>query len=124
MAPAGEELRKLLDQWKDAQRNGPRIDRASEESLWKRFSHARTAFDRERRHYFAELEQRNSSAKEVKEKLVERAEALQNSTDWGATAGAYRDLMTEWKAAGRANRRDDDALWARFRGPGRVLPVP
>ncbi len=113
--PAGEELRKLLDQWKDAQRNGPRIDRASEEALWKRFSHARTAFDRERRHYFAELEQRNSSAKEVKEKLVQRAEALQNSTDWGATAGAFRDLMTEWKAAGRANRRDDDALWARFR---------
>ncbi|MFF3063772.1 DUF349 domain-containing protein [Oerskovia sp. NPDC057915] len=113
--PAGEELRKLLDQWKDAQRNGPRIDRTSEEALWKRFSHARTAFDRERRHYFAELEQRNSSAKEVKEKLVQRAEALQNSTDWGATAGAFRDLMTEWKAAGRANRRDDDALWARFR---------
>jgi hypothetical protein len=113
--PAGEELRALLDRWKDAQRNGPRIDRASEEALWKRFSHARTAFDRERRHYFAELEQRNSSAKAVKEKLVERAEALQNSTDWGATAGAFRDLMAEWKAAGRANRRDDDALWARFR---------
>ncbi|WP_454044000.1 DUF349 domain-containing protein [Cellulosimicrobium sp. Marseille-Q8652] len=113
--PAGEELRGLLERWKEAQRSGPRIDRASEESLWKRFSHARTAFDRERRHYFAELEQRNTSAKAEKEKLVEEAESLASSTDWGPTAGAYRDLMARWKAAGRASRRDDDALWARFR---------
>lgn len=114
--PAGEELRHLLEQWKTAQRNGPRIDRTSEETLWKRFSHARTAFDRERRHFFADLEQRNSSAKAAKEQLVAEAEALSSSTDWGQTAGAYRDLMTRWKAAGRAARRDDDALWARFRG--------
>ncbi|MFI9486396.1 DUF349 domain-containing protein [Promicromonospora sp. NPDC052451] len=113
--PAGEELRALLDRWKDAQRSGPRIDRPTEESLWKRFSHARTAFDRERRHFFADLEQRNNAAKIEKEKLVSEAEALSTSTDWGYTAGAYRDLMARWKAAGRASRKDDDALWARFR---------
>lgn len=114
--PAGEQLRVLLDEWKEAQRSGPRLDRTSEESLWKRFSHARTTFDRERRHYFAELETRNSGAKAAKEELVREAERLADSTDWGATAAAYRDLMTAWKAAGRASRADDDALWARFRG--------
>jgi hypothetical protein len=113
--PAGEQLRALLDEWKDAQRSGPRIDRTSEESLWKRFSHARTTFDRERRHYFAELESRNAGAKAAKEEIVREAERLQTSTDWGATAGAYRDLMARWKSAGRASRADDDALWARFR---------
>lgn len=113
--PAGEQLRVLLDQWKDAQRNGPRLDRPTEESLWKRFSHARTTFDRERRHFFAELESRNAGAKAAKEELVREAESLATSTDWGPTAGAYRDLMTRWKAAGRASRSDDDALWARFR---------
>lgn len=113
--PAGEQLRVLLDQWKEAQRSGPRLDRPTEESLWKRFSHARTTFDRERRHFFAELESRNASAKATKAALVAEAERLQTSTDWGATAGAYRDLMTQWKAAGRASRADDDALWARFR---------
>ena len=113
--PAGEELRGLLDRWKEAQRSGPRIDRPSEEALWKRFSHARTAFDRERRHFFADLEQRNSTAKAAKEQLVAEAESLQTSTDGGATAAAYRDLMAQWKAAGRASRKDDDALWARFR---------
>lgn len=113
--PAGEQLRALLDEWKDAQRSGPRIDRPTEESLWKRFSHARTTFDRERRHYFAELETRNASAKTVKEQLVAEAEALADSTEWGPTAGKFRDLMARWKAAGRASRQDDDALWARFR---------
>ncbi|GEO33370.1 DUF349 domain-containing protein [Cellulomonas aerilata] len=113
--PAGEQLRVLLDQWKDAQRNGPRIDRPTEESLWKRFSHARTTFDRERRHFFAELESRNASARAAKEQLVAQAERLSTSTDWGTTAGAYRDLMAQWKASGRASRKEDDALWARFR---------
>jgi len=113
--PAGEQLRGLLDQWKDAQRSGPRIDRPTEESLWKRFSHARTTFDRERRHFFAELEARNSEAKTAKEQLVAEAERLASSTDWGATSAAFRDLMARWKAAGRANRQVDDALWGRFR---------
>jgi hypothetical protein len=113
--PAGEQLRALLDEWKEAQRSGPRVDRTSEEALWKRFSHARTTFDRERRHYFAELESRNAGAKSTKEEIVREAERLSGSTDWGATAGAYRDLMARWKSAGRASRSDDDALWARFR---------
>lgn len=113
--PAGEQLRTLLEEWKTAQRSGPRLDRPTEESLWKRFSHARTTFDRERRHFFAELEARNAGAKAAKEELVAEAERLQDSSDWGPTAGAFRDLMTRWKAAGRASRADDDALWARFR---------
>ncbi|OJV57488.1 MAG: hypothetical protein BGO38_04930 [Cellulomonas sp. 73-145] len=113
--PAGEQLRELLDQWKEAQRSGPRLDRATEEALWKRFSHARTTFDRERRHFFAELESRNAAAKGAKEALVAEAERLSASTEWGPTAGAFRDLMTQWKAAGRASRPVDDALWARFR---------
>lgn len=113
--PAGEELRVLLDQWKTAQRSGPRLDRPSEEALWKRFSHARTTFDRERRHFFAELEKQNAGAKASKAALVAEAERLSTSTEWGATAGAYRDLMDQWKNAGRANRKDDDMLWSRFR---------
>ncbi len=113
--PAGEELRTLLEQWKEAQRQGPRLDKVQEDALWKRFSHARTAFDRERRHYFSELEKLNAAAKEKKTALVARAQALSTSEDFANTAAAYRDLMTEWKAAGRANRKDDDALWAQFR---------
>jgi hypothetical protein len=113
--PAGDQLRELLDAWKEAQRNGPRLDRAGEEALWKRFSHARTSFDRERRHHFADLEARNAEARSAKESIVAEAESLATSTDWGVTAGAFRDLMTRWKESGRAPRTVDDALWSRFR---------
>ena len=112
---SGQRLRDLLDEWKDAQRNGPRLDRSTEDKLWKRFSHARTAFDRHRRQYFSDLDASQGAVKEAKERLIARAEELSSSTDWGRTASAYRELMDEWKAAGRASRKDDDALWARFR---------
>lgn len=111
----GDRLRSLLDEWKKAQRAGPRIDKPTEDGLWKRFSAARSTFDRGRRQFFAELDRTHAEAKVAKEKLIERAQALQHSTDWGPTSGAYRQLMDEWKKAGRASRRDDDALWARFR---------
>src|SRR5699024_5012556 len=105
----------LLDEWKNSQRSGARIDKPTEDALWKRFSAARSTFDRGRRQFFAELDRQHEQAKSAKEKLITRAEELQNSTDWGATSAAYRQLMDEWKAAGRASRKEDDALWARFR---------
>jgi hypothetical protein len=112
---AGERLRGLLEEWKDAQRRGPRLDKASEDQLWKRFSHARAVFDKGRRQFFAEQEQRRAEAKAVKEQVIETAERLATSTDWGATAAEFRTLMERWKAAGRASTREDDALWERFR---------
>jgi hypothetical protein len=107
----GDRFKALLDEWKGA----PRADRTSEQALWKRFSHARSQFDKHRRQYFARLDGERSEAKQVKEALVAEAESLQGSTDWGTTAGAYRDLMSRWKASGRAGKADEDALWARFR---------
>ena len=106
----------LLDEWKEAQRTGVRIDRPTEDALWKRFSHARTSFDKARRAHFSDLDRRNSDAKGVKEQLVVQAEALADSTDWGPTGSRFRALMDEWRVAPRGRRKDDDALWARFKG--------
>ncbi|WP_199224375.1 DUF349 domain-containing protein [Serinibacter arcticus] len=105
----------LLEEWKTAQRTGVRIDRPTEDSLWKRFSHARTSFDKARRAHFSDLDRRNSDAKGVKEGLVVEAEALAGSTDWGPTGSRFRALMDSWRAAPRGRRKDDDALWIRFK---------
>lgn len=118
---SGAELRELLEQWKGAQRRGPRLDRPTEDGLWKRFSHARTTFDRHRRQYFSELDARQAKVKAAKEALIKRAEELQRSTDWAGTSQKYRELMEEWKKAGRASRKEDDALWARFRAAQQVF---
>ncbi|WP_406265010.1 DUF349 domain-containing protein [Streptomyces sp. NBC_00191] len=109
---AGERLRALVDTWKGL----PRLDRKSDDELWHRFSHARSAFSKRRKAHFASLDAQREEARKTKEKLVTEAESLSGSTDWGTTAARYRDLMTEWKAAGRAQREAEDDLWNRFRG--------
>ncbi|MDU7512541.1 MAG: DUF349 domain-containing protein, partial [Corynebacterium sp.] len=108
---AGDRIRAILEEWKQIKG----IDRKTDDALWKRYSRARDSFNRRRGSHFAELDRARAVARKKKEELVERAEAIQDSTDWGPTARAYRDLMTEWKAAGRAPREVDDKLWARFR---------
>ena len=108
---AGDRIRAILEEWRGIRG----IDRATDDELWKRYSRARDSFNRRRGAHFAELDRNRAQAKKVKEELVDRAEALKDSTDWGNTARAYRDLMTEWKAAGRAPREVDDKLWERFR---------
>ncbi|BCW67265.1 hypothetical protein NicSoilB4_20280 [Arthrobacter sp. NicSoilB4] len=108
-------MNELFESWKTAQKSGVRLGRSNEDALWKRFRAARTVFDRHRRAYFSQLDSNNSAAKAAKEKLIAEAEALSTSTDWGFAAGEYRRLMDQWKASPRASRKDDDALWARFR---------
>ncbi len=105
-------LRSLLDAWKAL----PRIDRASDDELWKRFSSARTTYTRRRKTHFAEQNEMREGARAVKERLAKEAESLAESTDWGPTAGRYRDLMSQWKAAGAAPKDIDEELWKRFRG--------
>ncbi|GAA4657443.1 DUF349 domain-containing protein [Streptomyces buecherae] len=109
---AGERLRALVDTWKGL----PRLDRKTDDELWHRFSHARSAFSKRRKAHFASLDAQREEARKAKEKLVAEAEALSKSTDWGPTAARYRELMTDWKAAGRAQREAEDDLWNRFRG--------
>ncbi|MFC8920016.1 DUF349 domain-containing protein [Streptomyces sp. NPDC047821] len=109
---AGERLRALVDTWKGL----PRLDRKSDDELWHRFSHARSAFSKRRKAHFASLDAQREEARRTKERLVAEAESLSGSTDWGVTAARYRELMAEWKAAGRAQREHEDDLWNRFRG--------
>ncbi len=105
-------FRQLLEDWKKL----PRVDRATDDALWHRFSSARTTYTRRRKAQFAEQSAKWGEAKAVKEQIIDEARGLVDSTDWGPTSGAFRDLMSRWKAAGSAAREHDDKLWAEFRG--------
>ncbi|MGU3433392.1 DUF349 domain-containing protein [Actinomycetes bacterium M1A6_2h] len=109
---AGDRLREILDEWKTIRG----VDRKVDDALWKRYSKAREAFNRRRGAHFADLDRERGAAKIKKEELVAKADELSNSTDWAGTAAVFRDLLVEWKAAGRAPRDADDALWKRFKG--------
>jgi hypothetical protein len=108
---SGERMAELLEEWKVA----PHAERAAEALLWKRLSAARNTFTKRRKAYFAQVEAERESVRERKERLVEEAEALAGSTDWGPTTSAYRELMRAWKEAGRAGRDVEAELWKRFR---------
>lgn len=108
---AGDRLREILDEW----RTITGLDRKTDDMLWKRYSAARETFNRRRGSHFAELDRERAGARQAKEALCERAEALSGSTDWGPTSAAFRELLAEWKAAGRAAKDVDDALWQRFK---------
>jgi len=107
----GDRLKDLLEEWKKA----PRLDKKSDTELWKRFSAAHNHFDKKRRTHFASLSKKQNEVKSVKEKIVQEAEALANSTDWVATARRYKALMDQWKASGRGKRNEDAKLWDRFK---------
>ena len=113
------EMTALFDAWQAHQQNGPRLPKGTAQQLWKRFRDARSTVDKARRAFFSELDDTHRSARDAKSRLVERAEALAPRGVDGIPA--YRNLLDEWKAAGRAGRKADDALWAKFKAAGDAL---
>lgn len=113
----GEEFRTLVAQWQ----SGTRLDRSAEQALWQRLARARATFDRRRKAHFTELTRSQAEGRSARAALVARAEALSTSRDWAATARAFRDIVTEWKAAPRASREDEQRLWQRLSAAQRTF---
>lgn len=113
------ELDSLFARWQRHQQDGPRLPKNDANELWKRFRTARSTIETHRKAFFAELDASHRDVRTRKQALIERAEAL---APRGADAvGDYRSLLDEWKAAGRAGKKLDDALWAKFKAAGDVL---
>jgi hypothetical protein len=106
----GDRFRAIVEEWKSI-----RIDRKTDGALWDEFAKARRTFDTRRRAHFAQLDATRDAAAQVKAKLAAEAEKLAQSTEWAPAAKRFRDLMAQWKAAGRGTRQADDELWQRFK---------
>jgi hypothetical protein len=109
----------IFARWQKHQADGPRLPKNDGNELWKRFRAARTVIETNRKAFFAELDSVHKDARSKKQELVERAEALIPKGIDGI--GSYRALLDEWKAAGRAGKKFDDALWAKFKAAGDAL---
>ncbi|MDI6024186.1 DUF349 domain-containing protein [Leucobacter sp. UT-8R-CII-1-4] len=115
----GQAFEQLFTDWQASQRSGPQLPKSVADAMWKRFRSARQSFDTARRAHFAQLDATNKDVKHRKERLITQAEALAPRGIDGIPA--YRTLLDEWKGAGRASRKLDDQLWARFKAAGDVL---
>nr|WP_194411794.1 DUF349 domain-containing protein [Microbacterium cremeum] len=116
---ATADLNALFDQWQSQQQHGPRLPKSTAQQLWKRFRDARATVDKHRRAFYAELDEAHKGVRDRKTRLVEKAEALAPKGEDGIPA--YRELLDQWKTAGRAGKKVDDALWARFKAAGDAL---
>lgn len=116
---ATEKLNDLFARWQSHQQTGPKLPKSEANELWKRFRTARTTIEQHRRTFFAELDSVHRDAKSKKTSLIEQAEALIPKGVDGVPG--YRDLLDEWKRSGRAGKKTDDALWARFKAAGDAI---
>jgi len=109
----------IFSRWQKHQAEGPRLPKNEANELWKRFRAARATIDGHRKAFFAELDSAHKDARAAKQALVEKAEALVGKGANGIPE--YRTLLDRWKAAGRAGKKFDDALWAAFKEAGDAL---
>ena len=109
----------IFARWQKHQADGPRLPKNESNELWKRFRAARSTIDTHRKAFFSELDAVHRDARTRKQELVEKAEALVSKGVDGIPA--YRGLLDEWKLAGRAGKKLDDSLWAKFKAAGDEL---
>jgi hypothetical protein len=114
-----EQINALFAQWQTHQQEGPKLPKGEANDLWKRFRSAKSTIEQNRRAFFAELDTVHKDAKSRKQALIEKAEALIEKGVDGIPG--YRALLDEWKQSGRAGKRHDDALWARFKAAGDAI---
>ncbi len=111
LAATARALRELHTKWQEA----AEAPRNSAQRLWDRFRTA-TDFIRSRcEAYFVKLREERAGNLQKKAAIVEEAEALAQSNEWGKAAGRFQALQTEWQQLGPIARDQGRELAHRFR---------
>lgn len=84
--------------------------------IFERFRAACDDFFGRKAEYFKALKITFSENIEKKKALVEKAQALADSTDWKATSDKLIALQKEWKTVGMVPKKIGDQLWQEFLG--------
>ncbi len=108
---AARELHEIQERWKQA----AEAPRAQAQVLWHRYRQAADPIQARAREFFAQRGEERKGNLALKLALIERAEALAQSTDWIKTAEELKKLQTEWQALGPVPRQDTRTTWKRFR---------
>lgn len=104
-------LKELMDKWKTI---GRVASADKNEELWTRFITARNTFFDRKKQNFEHIQAEQEGNYALKLALVEKAEALGDSTDWKETTASLGALMDEWKSIGKVPFEKADELWGRL----------
>lgn len=105
-----ETFKQLMEDWKKIGRTTPEKN----EELWNRFITAKNVFYDRKKGHFETIQVEQEANYKLKLVLLERAEGMKDSTEWGKTAQAFTDLMEEWKNVGRVPIEKADEMWGRL----------
>jgi hypothetical protein len=108
---AARELHEIQERWKQA----AEAPRSQAQTLWHRYRQAADPVQTKVREFFAQRIEERKGNLERKLALIERAEALAQSTDWIKTADELKKLQAEWQEIGPVPRQDTRVSWKRFR---------
>ena len=82
--------------------------------IFERFRAACDDFFGRKAAYFKGLKETFKENADKKRALIDKAKALQNSTDWKSTGDKFIALQKEWKTIGMVPKKLGDQLWAEF----------
>lgn len=105
-----KEMNELMDEWKKIGSAGRELD----DQLWDAFNSVRQKFFDGKHKAWKNMQDGFANAKKVKEELILKAKALEESEEWQKASEAYHDMMSEWKKVGSAGREFENDLWDAF----------
>ena len=108
---AARELHEVQERWKQV----AEAPRAQAQALWHRYRQAADPIQAKAREVFAHRAEERTANLQQKIALIERAEALADSTDWIKTSEELKKLQAEWQQVGPVPRQDTKSTWKRFR---------
>ena len=83
-------------------------------AIFERFRQGCDAFFEKKTTFFRNLKEELNANLAKKKELVEKAEALMESTEWRSTGDILINLQKQWKEIGTVPRKYSEDLWKRF----------
>lgn len=109
-----EELTKTVIGWQTEWKSIGFTPRKVNNEIFERFRVACDRFFQAKTAYFKDMREAFAANLAAKNALIEKAEALKDSTDWGATTNKLVELQKEWKTIGPVAHKVSDSVWKRF----------
>ena len=105
-----QKIKELQAEWKTVGFAPQKMNTA----IFERFRQGCDAFFEKKNAFFKNLKEELNANLAKKKELVEKAEALTDSTEWRSTGDALINLQRQWKEIGTVPRKYSEDLWKRF----------
>lgn len=102
----------IQEKWK-AVGFGPRREN---EEIWQEFRGMCDQFFAKKKVFYGSIQEKFEKIAESKQKLIDQAKSLKDSTDWKNSAEKLVQLQKQWKTCGHAGQKLEQKLWSEFRG--------